>query len=66
MIRARALQMHPALKPAEIALCDRVFDHICAQRQITLDMYKEDVADRVIDAYRHGVRDEGALIRLLS
>jgi hypothetical protein len=35
-------------------------------RQIFLDMHREEVAKRIILAYRSGLRDEGSLIKLLN
>jgi hypothetical protein len=49
----------------EVALCQRVFDHVISVRQITTDTEREDLAQRVIHSYQHGVKDEGALLRLL-
>lgn len=51
------------LSPRDLAVCQRVFDHVCMTKQVTLDMHREEVAKRILLAYRGGLRDEGALIR---
>ncbi|MGR9225102.1 hypothetical protein [Rhizobium leguminosarum] len=64
MIRSQIADAQTVLGDEEVALCQRVFDHISSMRQIT-DTEREDLAQRVIHSYQHGVKDEGALLRLL-
>lgn len=54
------------LSPRDLTVCQRVFDRVCAVQQITLDMHREELAKRIIRAYHSGLRDEGALIKLLT
>jgi hypothetical protein len=35
-------------------------------KQISLDMHREEIAKRIMLAYRSGLRDEDALIKLLT
>ncbi|AHF83887.1 hypothetical protein RLEG3_19670 [Rhizobium leguminosarum bv. trifolii WSM1689] len=65
MIRSQIADTQTVLSDEEVALCQRVFDHISSVRQITTDTEREDLAQRVIYSYQHGVKDEGALLRLL-
>jgi hypothetical protein len=65
MIRSQIADAQTALSDEEVTLCQRVFDHISSVRQITTDTEREDLARRVIHSYQHGVKDEGALLRLL-
>jgi hypothetical protein len=55
-----------SLSARDLIVCRRVFDHVCTTQQITLEMHREDTAKRIILAYRSGLRDEDALIRLLT
>ncbi|MBB4571294.1 hypothetical protein [Rhizobium leucaenae] len=54
-----------ALKDADVALCQRVYDHVIAAKQITTDTEREELASRIIQSFQHGVKDEDALVRLL-
>ncbi|MBY5572195.1 hypothetical protein HFO55_34420 [Rhizobium leguminosarum] len=53
------------LKDQEVALCQRVYDHVCSIRQINTEPERQDLAARVIMSFQHGVKDEEALMRLL-
>jgi len=53
------------LSPDELAACQRVFNHICAVKQVTLDMHREEIAKEILLACRNGVKDEKSLISLL-
>lgn len=55
-----------ALSPSDLALCRRVFDHVCAVRQVSLDMHREEIAKQILEACRQGVNDEGSLIKLMG
>ncbi|NNU66247.1 hypothetical protein G9X67_13235 [Rhizobium sp. WYCCWR 11152] len=65
MILSQIAEAQTVLGDEEVALCQRVFDHISSVRRITTDTEREDLARRVIHLYQHGVKDEGALLRLL-
>ncbi|MBY5533159.1 hypothetical protein HFO42_06070 [Rhizobium leguminosarum] len=65
MIRSQIADAQTALSDEEVALCQRVFDHISSVRELTTDTEREDLAQRVIHSYQHGVKDEAALMRLL-
>ncbi|MDU0364333.1 hypothetical protein RWK44_28495 [Rhizobium sp. 25PS6] len=53
------------LNDAEMALCQRVFNHVVSVKQLKSDPDREELASRIIQSFQHGVTDEGALIRLL-
>ncbi|MFP3546692.1 hypothetical protein SB748_24880 [Rhizobium sp. SIMBA_035] len=53
------------LLPDEIAVCQRVFNHVCAVKQVALDMHREEIAKQILLACRDGIKDEKSLIRLL-
>ncbi|MBB3523058.1 hypothetical protein [Rhizobium sp. BK456] len=53
------------LNDAELALCQRVYDHVVSVKQINTDAEREDLACRIIQSFQHGVKDEEALLRLL-
>lgn len=53
------------LSPDELAICQRVFDHLCAVKQITLEIHRDDVAKQILLAFRDGARDEKSLIERL-
>ncbi|TAX09682.1 hypothetical protein [Rhizobium leguminosarum] len=65
MIPSQIADAQTVLGDEEVALCQRVFDRISSVRRITTDTEREDLAQRVIHSYQHGVKDEGALMRLL-
>ncbi|MBY5624423.1 hypothetical protein [Rhizobium leguminosarum] len=65
MIRSQIAEAQTALNDEEVALCQRVYDHIVLVRQIKTDAEREELAARVIQSFQHGVKDEDALIRLL-
>ena len=65
MIRRKLSETHQRMAPEDIALCQRVYDHVCAARQISLDWHREELADRILQAFRHGVKDEDTLTRLV-
>ena len=50
----------------DIALCQRVFTHVCRRHQIANELDREELASSIIYYYQTGVRSEGTLIRLLS
>jgi len=56
---------HTILDEAELALCQRVYDHVVSVKQIKSDAEREDLASRIIQTFQHGVKDEDALLRLL-
>ena len=53
------------LSPRDLAICQRVFDHVSVTKQIALDMHREELAKRIVLAFRSGLRDEGTLIKVL-
>lgn len=56
---------HSMLSPDELVVCQRVFDHICAIKQVTLDIHREDIAKQILLACRNGIKDERSLLKLL-
>jgi len=60
-----ALKDNLMLSPDELAVCQRVFDHICNVKQLTLDMHREEIAKQILMVYRDGVKSENSLIRFL-
>ncbi|ACI58457.1 hypothetical protein Rleg9DRAFT_5047 [Rhizobium leguminosarum bv. trifolii WSM597] len=48
----------------ELALCQRVFDRVSSLKRVTRDAEREELASRIIQSFRHGVKDEESLVRL--
>ncbi|MDR9805547.1 hypothetical protein [Rhizobium hidalgonense] len=65
MIPSQIAKAQCVLNDFEIALCQRVYDHVAGVKQIQTDAEREDLASRIIHSFQHGVKDEDALIRLL-
>ncbi|EJC75587.1 hypothetical protein Rleg10DRAFT_5779 [Rhizobium leguminosarum bv. trifolii WSM2012] len=65
MILSQITKAQCVLNDVEFALCQRVFDHVAAVKQIQTDAEREDLASRVIQSFQHAVKDEAALVRLL-
>lgn len=65
MIPSQIMQAQIVLDAAEVALCQRVFDHVASVRQIRTDAEREELASRIIHSFQHGVKDEDALTRLV-
>lgn len=65
MIPSPIAQAQNVLDAAEVALCQRVFDHVVSVKQISTDTEREDLASRIIQFFQHGVKDEDALTRLV-
>ncbi|MBB2671402.1 UNVERIFIED_ORG: hypothetical protein GGE44_000953 [Rhizobium esperanzae] len=49
---------------SEVALCQRVYNHVSSLRQLKTDPDREELARRIIQSFQHGVKDEAALVRL--
>ncbi|ANL50299.1 hypothetical protein AMC87_PD00172 (plasmid) [Rhizobium phaseoli] len=54
-----------ALDSADLALCQRVFHHLVAAKRIHSEAKREELANRILQSFQHGVKDEDALMRLL-
>ncbi|WP_064696159.1 hypothetical protein [Rhizobium aegyptiacum] len=65
MILSHEFQTQSVLNDAEVALCQRVFDHVVSVKKVTSDLQRQDLACRIIQSYQHGVKDEDGLLRLL-
>ncbi|MBB3744982.1 hypothetical protein FHX10_004519 [Rhizobium sp. BK591] len=65
MIRSKIADMQNVLSDEEIALCQRVYDHVRSVRHVTTDDDCDELARRIIQSFQHGVRDEDALTRLV-
>ncbi|WP_064681745.1 hypothetical protein [Rhizobium bangladeshense] len=65
MILSQVFQTQSVLNDNEVALCQRVFDHVVSVNKITSDSQRQDLASRIIQSYQHGVKDENGLLRLL-
>ncbi|OWV87373.1 hypothetical protein ATY75_03435 [Rhizobium sp. N122] len=65
MIPSQIAQAQNVLNDAEVALCQRVYDHVVSVKQINADAEREDLACRIIQSFQHGVKDEQTLLRLL-
>lgn len=65
MIRSKIAEVQTILNDQEVALCQRVYDHVTLVRQIATNAEREDLAVRIIQSFQHGVKDEDALTRLL-
>ncbi|WP_246704766.1 hypothetical protein [Rhizobium sp. P32RR-XVIII] len=66
MIRSKIAQMQIVMSTEDVALCQRVYDHVCAVRQVKSAIDREELATRVIRSFRHGVKNEDDLRRLVS
>ncbi|WP_260686475.1 hypothetical protein [Rhizobium leguminosarum] len=65
MISSLMAQAQDVLNDAELALCQRVYDHVISVKHIETDAEREDTASRIIQSFQHGVKDEDSLVRLL-
>ncbi|ANL30173.1 hypothetical protein AMC90_PA00063 (plasmid) [Rhizobium phaseoli] len=65
MIRSKLAEVQTTMGDEEVALCQRVYDHVSTTRQIKSKEDREELARRIIHSYQHGVKDENALKRLL-
>ena len=65
VIRSHIADMQSVLSDEEVALCQRVYDHVRSVRQIKTDRDCEELATRIIQSFQHGVKDEDALTRLV-
>ncbi|MBB4477504.1 hypothetical protein [Rhizobium etli] len=65
MILTQISRAQGVLNDAEVALCQRVYDHVVSVKQVSTDTEHEDLASRIIQSFQHGVKDEDALLRLL-
>ncbi|OWV65506.1 hypothetical protein ATY76_19990 [Rhizobium sp. R339] len=66
MILSSVFQTQSVLNDGEVALCQRVFDHVSSARQIVTAADREELAMRIIQSFQHGVKDEDSLVRLLT
>ncbi|MDR7144909.1 hypothetical protein [Rhizobium sp. BE258] len=66
MIKEQLAQAKFSLAQEEVALCERVFDRLCASKQIVLEMRQKELANKIIWAFRHGVKAEEDLTKLLT
>ncbi|WP_018445494.1 hypothetical protein [Rhizobium gallicum] len=65
MIRSKIAEVQTTMSGEEVALCQRVYDHVRSVRQINTDRDCEELATRIIQSFQHGVKDEDALRRLV-
>jgi hypothetical protein len=55
---------HSILSAKDLALLNRAFDMACRQRQVDdHSLEAEIIAEEIVAAYQHGVRDEDELIK---
>ena len=66
MIKEKLCEAGFSLTREDVVLCERVFERLCASKQIVLEMHREELANKIIWAVRHGVRDEEDLMRLME
>jgi hypothetical protein len=64
MIRNVAAASDRPLVNEGVAVCQRVFYHVCADQRIKDRNGREKLARSIIDGYQRGVEDEGSLRRL--
>ena len=62
----RTSEIHAPMQDEEIALCQRIFDEICLEQNITDDEARDKLAANIVYFYQHGVRDESALKRMFT
>ncbi|MGR9076277.1 hypothetical protein [Rhizobium leguminosarum] len=65
MIRSKIAEVQTTMSDEEVALCQRVYDHVRSVRHVTRDGDLDELARRIIQSFQHGVRDEDALTRLV-
>jgi hypothetical protein len=65
MIRDKLSASHSPMQEDDVALCQRVYEHICMARHIATDGEREELAIQILHFYQHGVKDQGSLERLL-
>jgi len=66
MIRNKLFQTGISFALEDAELCERVFNRLRTAKQIVLEIHREELADKIIWAFRHGVRDEKDFIRLME
>lgn len=54
MIPSQIAKAQCVLDDVEIALCQRVYHHVAALKQIQTDAEREDLASRIIHSFQHG------------
>jgi hypothetical protein len=64
MIRNVAAASYMPLVNEDVAVCQRVFYHVCADQRIKDRNGREKLARSIIDRYQRGVQDEVSLRRL--
>ncbi|MFC5757213.1 MULTISPECIES: hypothetical protein [unclassified Rhizobium] len=65
MIREKMSAGQTPMQEEDVALCQRVYEHICTARHIATDGEREELAIQILHFYQHGVKDQGSLERLL-
>ena len=65
MIRDKMSASHSPMQEDDVALCQRVYEHICMARHIATYGEREELAIQILHFYQHGVKDQGSLERLL-
>lgn len=65
MIRYKIAEVQTTMSDEEVALCQRVYDHVRLARHVTRDGDLNELGRRIIQSFQHGVRDENALTRLV-
>ncbi|MBB3656827.1 hypothetical protein FHX15_002055 [Rhizobium sp. BK650] len=65
MIREKMSASQTPMQEEDVAVCQRVYDHICEARHISTDSEREELAIQILHFYQHGVKDQGSLERLL-
>ncbi len=65
MIRDKMSASQTPMQEDDVALCQRVYEHICMARHISTPDEQEELAIQILHFYQHGVKDQGSLERLL-
>ncbi len=59
MIRDKMSASQTPMQEEDVALCQRVFEHICMARHIASNDEREELAIQILHFYQHGVKDQG-------
>ncbi|WP_337267433.1 hypothetical protein [Oryzifoliimicrobium ureilyticus] len=65
MIRGKLSASDLPLYDNDVALCQKVFYHVCAAKKIKTREAREELARQIISLYQTGVTQEATLMRTL-
>lgn len=65
MFQVRISASEKPMQEADVAICQRVFDRVCAAKRITSDYDRDHLAIQIIHLYQDGTTDEDSLSHLV-